>query len=591
VTPTGRHRPVGGRDTGSALLADVRALLDAAAVVHRDRPAAVARLAAQRRRLDEPLRVALTGRVKAGKSTLLNALVGERLAPTDAGECTRVVTWYRGGPTPQAVLHHVDGARQFLPVRRVGGGLQLDLDGTPPEEVDRLVVDWPSSGLEPATLIDTPGIASLSADASARTQAFIASGDGASIASGDQLSGADAVVFLTRQVQPADLAFLASFQQATGGAGLHTTTITVLSRADELGSGGLDALVAARDAARRTAELPAVAALSQTVLPVAGLVAFGGRTLRHADFVALATLAQADGADLEGMLLTADRFSRPDVPVPLPRDVRVSLLERLGLFGVRLAVALVRSGVDTAPALADELVRRSGLAELQRLLAVQFTERSAQLKAAAALRLLEHLLREQPVDGDEELWRGVERVRCGSVDLAELDLLGRSRAPGGPLPADVRAEAERLLGAAGTGPAARLGLAEDTPVEELRSAARSAVTRWRARSTDPLAPRPAVDAAEVVVRSCEEVAAVLGAAAGDGAVDPGAVAGSVAGAPGPGGPWQQREQAQDDEPALEQEAGPVHLHPAADQALVHVDGQQGQRARHRQPPSGRGPAA
>jgi hypothetical protein len=568
VTGAGRHRPVGGRDTGSALLADVRALLDAAAVVHRDRPAAVARLAAQRRRLDEPLRVALTGRVKAGKSTLLNALVGERLAPTDAGECTRVVTWYRSGPTPQAVLHRTDGGRRSLPVRRVGGGLSLDLGGTPPQEVERLVVDWPSSGLQPATLIDTPGIASLSADASARTQAFISS-DG-------QLSGADAVVFLTRSVQPADLAFLAAFQEAGGGAGLHTTTITVLSRADELGSGRLDALVAAGDAARRTAELPAVAALGQTVLPVAGLVAFGGRTLRHADFVALATLAHADRADVEGMLLTADRFTRPDVPVALSPDVRASLLERLGLFGVRLAVALVRTGVDTAPALADELVGRSGLAELQRLLAVQFTERSAQLKAGAALRLLEHLLREQPVDGDEELWRGVERVRCGSGDLAELDLLGRSRAPGGPFPADVRAEAERLLGADGTGPAARLGLPEDTPVDQLAAAAAAAVARWRARSADPLATRAAVDAAEVVVRCCEEVAAVLGSAA--------------PGGPGPGGAGQQGQQPEDDERPLGQEARPVHLHPAADQPLVHVDGQQRQQARHREPPAGRGPA-
>ena len=38
--------------------------------------------------------VAIAGKVKAGKSTLLNALVGEEIAPTDAGECTRVVTWY-----------------------------------------------------------------------------------------------------------------------------------------------------------------------------------------------------------------------------------------------------------------------------------------------------------------------------------------------------------------------------------------------------------------------------------------------------------------------------------------------------------------
>ena len=44
-------------------------------------------------RADEPLRVAIAGKVKAGKSTLLNALVGDELAPTDAGECTKPVSY------------------------------------------------------------------------------------------------------------------------------------------------------------------------------------------------------------------------------------------------------------------------------------------------------------------------------------------------------------------------------------------------------------------------------------------------------------------------------------------------------------------
>ena len=74
-----------------SLLDRSRSVLHRAIEVYRGTPHEP-RLTAVRDRLDEPLRVAIAGRVKSGKSTLLNALVGDRLAPTDAGECTRIVT-------------------------------------------------------------------------------------------------------------------------------------------------------------------------------------------------------------------------------------------------------------------------------------------------------------------------------------------------------------------------------------------------------------------------------------------------------------------------------------------------------------------
>jgi hypothetical protein len=503
VHPSGTARPSGTRrrpDAAARTGAAVRRLLDDAAAVYADDPEAMAALGELRHRLDEPLRVALVGRVKAGKSTLLNALVGERLAPTDAGECTRVVTLYRHGAVPRVELFTAH-AQRVLPVRRLAGALQLDLGGTPPEEVARLVVDWPAPDLATATLVDTPGISSLSADASGRTQAFLEAGH--------RLPGADAVVFLTRQMQPEDIAFLSSFQAGTGTSGRYTTTLTVLSRADEVGSGRLDALLAARQAADRMAHEPAVREVSSAVVPVAGLLALAGRLMRHRDFLALRGLAGADPAAVESMLLTADRFTRADTPVPLSYDVRRSLLERFGLFGIRLCVALVRTGVDDAAVLADELIRRSGLLELQERIAVNFSRRGAQLKAAAALRRLEDLLRSAPRPDAAPLWAGLERVRLSAHDLVELELLARSRAPDGPLPPPLLAEAERLLGAAGTDPAARLGLPADASRDELRAAAEEAVRRWRTEGAVPLLRRPTADAIDVVVRSGEEVLADL----------------------------------------------------------------------------------
>ncbi|MBB3086330.1 dynamin family protein [Geodermatophilus sabuli] len=545
------------------VLDDVRGLLDDAVERYRDLPAVAARLAAQRRRLDEPLRLALVGRVKSGKSTLLNALVGARIAPTDAGECTRVVTLYRHGATPRVQLHGTDGGGRALPVRRADGGLHLDLGGTPPEEVEHLVVEWPATDLLPATVVDTPGISSLSTGTSARTRTFLEGEEGR--------SGADAVVFLTRQLQPEDVAVLAGFQADSGAGGAHTTTITVLSRADEVGSGRLDALHAAGAVARRMSQDPAVQAVSSAVVPVAGLLALAGRTLRHGDFVALRTLAGADQQQVAGMLLTADRFTRPEVPVPLARDVRVSLLERLGLFGIRLSLTLIRAGVADASTLADELLRRSGLTELQRLLRVHFTARGDQLKAGTALRLLAGVLAEHPVEGAEELRAGVERARLAARELDELELLARSRAAGSPLPEPLRPDAERLLGAEGTTPAARLGLPEDADAAELRGAARAALDRWRAAADAPLATRATADAAAVVVRSCEALLAESdgwragspagGAGGCSGAGDPAAGGSAAGGAHGPGGPGavaagggagragEQRQQGEDEQAA------------------------------------------
>ena len=86
----------------------VRAVLDATIrvyqsdPVYRQRPDVVDQLHRIGARLNEPIRIALAGTLKSGKSTLVNALVGESIAPTDATEATRIVTWFRHGPTPRA---------------------------------------------------------------------------------------------------------------------------------------------------------------------------------------------------------------------------------------------------------------------------------------------------------------------------------------------------------------------------------------------------------------------------------------------------------------------------------------------------------
>ena len=484
-----------GGSTGEAAQLLVQAL-----AARGDAPAVGQRLREHRERLDQPVRLAVAGRVKAGKSTLLNALVGEVVAPTDAGECTRVVTWYRHGSTPAVALYRTDGTRSSLPARRSENQLLLDLAGTPVEEVDRLVVDWPAARLAGMTLVDTPGIASLSPAAAGRAGELVTPDGGG-------VSGADALLFLTRQVHAEDAAFLRRFQADLGGAGGRASTLTVLSRADEVGSARADALRAAQRVAQRTAGEPALQALSSAVLPVAGLVALAGRTLRHTELLALRALAVLTPAELESLLISADRFVRPGATTTVPPDVRQRMLARFGLFGVRLATSLVREGADDGATLSAELVRRSGLAELERLLDVQVRTRAVQLRARSALEAVEWSLRQAPRADDGVLWAALERARLAGHDLAELDLLARVGPARSPLAGAPQQETVRLLGGAGTDAAARLGLPAGTPHDELVSAAQQALTEWQERAADPLAPRTTTEAAAVVVRSLEGVLA------------------------------------------------------------------------------------
>ncbi len=138
----------------------------------------------------------------------------------------------------------------------------------------------------------------------------------------------------------------------------------MLSRADEIGVGRLDALNSARRIARRYRADDKIRGLCQTVVAVAGLLAETGRTMRQHEFAALTTLAGLPRAELDGMLLSVDRFSRVEMDA-LDTDTRARLMERFGLFGVRLGATLIRQGVTDPTALSAELVRRSGLDDLR----------------------------------------------------------------------------------------------------------------------------------------------------------------------------------------------------------------------------------
>jgi serine/threonine-protein kinase len=99
----------------------------------------------------------------------------------------------------------------------------------------------------------------------------------------------------------------------------------------------------------------------------------------------------------------------------------------------------------------------------------------------------------------------VERLESGAHEVRELQLLQRHRTGSSPFRQADWDEVERLLGAYGTGPTDRLGLAADTPVADVHAAAVAAHTRWQRRAESPVSSRESSDAARVLVRTCEGI--------------------------------------------------------------------------------------
>ena len=478
----------------SVLLDDIESLLDETVAVAD--PSATAALETIRGRIHEPLRVAIAGRVKAGKSTLLNALLGEELAPTDAGECTKIVTWYRHGPTYRVHLKLRDGTTRQARFTRDSGFVDVDLGGLHPDTIDRIVVEWPNRRLEDMTLIDTPGIQSASEEVSARTMRLLEEGD-------DGAGRADAVLYLMRHLHTSDMDFLEAFRDDSTTA-TPINAIGILSRADEIGVGRPDAMRSARRIAERYRHDPKLRRLCQTVIAVDALLAATGATLTQEEYTALAQLAEVPRADMDGLLLSADRFIDPGAGVAVPELARSHLLQRLGLFGVRSAINSIRMGATpNAGKLSDSLIKRSGIADVLDDLAAQFSARRDVLKARSAMAGILAILAEMDPDAIPDLKRHAEQILASAHQFAEIRVLIAHRSGLVDFGDQDRELVDRILGCHGTAPHRRFGLAPDVGPDEIRDAVFRSIDHFRRRAESPLSTRELAEAAAVIVRTCE----------------------------------------------------------------------------------------
>jgi GTPase SAR1 family protein len=465
-----------------------------------------------RERLDQPMRVAIVGLIKAGKSTTMNALLGETVVATGTVEATFNVNWLKWDVSPSLLIHY-KGNRQ--PERRgiedlFSLTLRADDDRDHLRSIAHIDVFYPNLLLKTFSLIDTPGLASFYEDDSQNTKDFLKLyGQELSESTRTQASKADAVLYLfSHGVRLGDKTIIEQFQGSAIGQPTPINAIGVLTRIDSYWTDKNDPLAIAHDVAQRVRDLPGVRQLFYTVCPVAGLLAEGAQSLRDDDF---ATLTQLAGlTKFDHLIRNVDRFTRENPEISVPATQRQQLLKRLGSYGVALAVALIRAGSASREDLIAELLRRSGIPELRDLIVSHFGNRAFLIKLGTSLRQIEAACFHEQLAllGDElELVEQIagkfEELEVNQHAFSELRCL-RSHYEGRLEFSD--SEVRQLLeltGEYGTSVGERLGLGEHAGFAEMQRVSDERLNYWQRKANDfTLANRETIEAINVLAQSC-----------------------------------------------------------------------------------------
>jgi hypothetical protein len=351
--------------------------------------------AARERLLENVLRVAVGGRLNAGKSTLVNALLGEKLAATDATECTTLVTWFRFGPVNRISFQFRDSPVVTLPAQPLARAIAAV--GRPAADIALVQVDSSNVALaQDYTIVDTPGLDALS---------------GLDAVSLGALAQADVLLYLMPHPGQNDREALDALAANAGQAGISAVnTIGVLSRVDQLGDGTGDPWVRAHRVARSGARQ--LAALVCDVVPVVGLLAETalGNSFIEANMTPLRALAGTDPEVLDRALYSADDFYACD-ELPISAEHRARLLSMLGMYGISAAIEEINNGTRGATGLLRALRSRSGIDVLLDQLRRQFLNLADPLRARYALRIL-----------DAATWLSASPEECAVLTALRYDL-------------------------------------------------------------------------------------------------------------------------------------------------------------------------
>ncbi|WP_320044392.1 dynamin family protein [uncultured Desulfobacter sp.] len=469
--------------------------------------------------LYQPMRVAVVGKIKTGKSTLMNALLGEKIVATGNKELTFNVNWLKYAENQSICVHFKDDAppefhsmEQLESLTRRNEARKDFL-----LRIKYLEVFYPNNVLKSFHLIDTPGLESFFVDDSKNTMDFL----GLSPANVDEATqsaarGADAVLFLFNQsLANTDQSLMEEFHGDVLQGASPINAIGILNK--------IDAYWPSVDSPKSSGEKiarglmdghPSVKKLFYRIYPVCGLLAFGAKTLTQQEFETLLVLSKIQKTRFEKLLRNNKRFAfREYDDIPVSSQLRQALLERLGQYGINEAYRLVQSGVNNQEELCKALIELSGFQALLTCIQSHFGNRSFLIKLHNCFKQVKascfksyQTLSDTHRKTIDAINGKFEALESNQISFQEFQVL-QSYYEGKLKFSNV--EAEQLLavtGEFGSSCWERLGGDENTSLDTLISTAEKYQQSWHNKANDFLdTDRRTIFAASILARSYQRV--------------------------------------------------------------------------------------
>ncbi|HUN76587.1 MAG TPA: dynamin family protein [Steroidobacteraceae bacterium] len=224
---------------------------------------------------EELFNLVVAGQFKRGKSSIINALLGEALLPAGVVPLTSVVTLIRSGKVASAHVEFGTSERRLIPLSQLADYVTERGNPNNAKGVERVVIHHPSPWLAHGVrLVDTPGIGSVYEHNTDEARKY--------------LPQADAVLFVASVDQPvsrAELDFLIGVRQYAGKIFCLLNKVDYL-RPEELSESVVFSTDTVRDALG--ASIP--------VFPVSARLALEGRVSGNADLIARSGFSEFEEA-------------------------------------------------------------------------------------------------------------------------------------------------------------------------------------------------------------------------------------------------------------------------------------------------------